>query len=72
MSYDGGTRVQGCYLLYLTNNMVKYHVVQQGSSATPLLHALVRRVKLLMTQLEIMLEVVHIPGDLAIQLVQMG
>eukprot|EP00957_Ditylum_brightwellii_P051557 3909819-Ditylum_brightwellii.AAC.1 len=40
---------------------------RQGSSATPSLHALVRRVKLLVAQLEITLEVVHAPGELVIQ-----
>eukprot|EP00957_Ditylum_brightwellii_P206836 15350209-Ditylum_brightwellii.AAC.1 len=46
--------------------MVTYHVVQHGSSTSPSLHALVKWVKLLTAQLEIMLEVVHVPGNLVI------
>eukprot|EP00957_Ditylum_brightwellii_P094143 7167567-Ditylum_brightwellii.AAC.3 len=67
MAYDSGAWFRGQYLLYFTDNIIMYYVIQQGSSSALFLHALVCRVKLLVAQLEILLEVVHVPGDLVIQ-----
>jgi hypothetical protein len=49
-------------LFYFTDNMVTYYIVSGGSSTSPELQKLVRRIKYLELALSIRLEVVHIPG----------
>jgi hypothetical protein len=49
-----------------TDNSVTYFVMQNGSSASPELHKLVRAAKLLEPQLGCWTEVVHVPGRLMI------
>jgi hypothetical protein len=39
--------VEGGTLFYFTNNMVTYYIVHNGSSTSPSLHKLIRRIKIL-------------------------
>lgn len=56
---DGPTR---CTLFYFTDNLVTYYIVTGGSSSSSELQKLIRRIKLLELQLNLKLEVVHVPG----------
>jgi hypothetical protein len=47
---------------YFTDNSVTYFAVQGGSSKSPGLQSLVRKIKLLELRLGCLLEVVHVPG----------
>eukprot|EP00957_Ditylum_brightwellii_P052058 3948729-Ditylum_brightwellii.AAC.1 len=67
IKFNKGKRVKGRYLIYFMDNLVTYHVVQRGSPLASSLHALVKQTKLLAVQLEIMLEVIHIPSNLVIR-----
>jgi hypothetical protein len=59
----GGTgRLQHSTLFYFTDNLVTYYIVSGGSSGSPELQKLIRRLKYLELLLGIRLEVVHIPG----------
>jgi hypothetical protein len=59
----GGTgRLNNATLFYFTDNLVSYYIVSGGSSASPELQKLLRRIKFLELTLSIRLEVVHIPG----------
>ena len=49
-------------LFYFTDNLVTYYIVTSGSSSSPELQKLLRRLKYLELLLEIRLEVVHVPG----------
>ena len=60
-------RLNGRHVFYFTDNLVSYHVVQRGSSRVASLHRLVRELKLLCAELCIILEVVHVPGDVMIR-----
>jgi hypothetical protein len=55
-------RLKNATLFYFTDNMVSYYIVSGGSSASPELQKLIRRIKFLELALSIRLEVVHIPG----------
>lgn len=55
-------RVRGCTVFYFTDNMVTYHIAHSGGSSSPELHKLLRRLKGLELELELHLEVVHVPG----------
>ena len=57
-----GGRLHNSTLFYFTDNMVTYYIVSGGSSTSPELQKLVRRIKYLELSLGIRLEVVHIPG----------
>jgi hypothetical protein len=58
--------MRGGTVFYFTDNIVTYFVMQNGSSASPELHKLVRAAKLLELQLGCRIEVVHVPGRLMI------
>lgn len=59
----GGTgRLSQSTLFYFTDNLVSYHIVSGGSSGSPELQKLLRRLKYLELCLSIRLEIVHIPG----------
>ena len=49
-------------LFYFTDNLVTYYIVSGGSSSSPELQKLLRRLKYLELVLGLRLEVVHIPG----------
>ena len=55
-------RIQGCTVFYFTDNMVTYYISHSGGSSSPELHKLLRRLKGLEMELELHLEVVHVPG----------
>ena len=55
-------RVRGCTVFYFTDNMVTYYIAHSGGSSSPELHKLLRRLKGLELELELHLEVVHVPG----------
>ena len=55
-------RVRGCMVLYFTDNLVSYFVVNGSSSRSPGLHSLVVKIKELEQELGCHLEVVHVPG----------
>jgi hypothetical protein len=57
---DGGT------LFYFTDNMVTYYIVHNGSSTSPALHSLIRRIKIIELRLGCRLEPIHVPGRLMI------
>jgi hypothetical protein len=59
--------VEGGTLFYFTDNMVTYYIVHNGSSTSPSLHALIRRIKILELRLKCRLEPIHVPGRLMIQ-----
>ena len=59
-------RVRGVILFYFTDNLVTYFVVQNGSSASPELHHLVRALKRMEILLGCRVEVIHVPGTLMI------
>jgi hypothetical protein len=54
------------YSIYFTDNMVTSYIVHNGSSTSPSLHNLIRRIKILELQLKCRLEPIHIPGRLMI------
>jgi len=54
-------------VFYFTDNITSYCVTNNGSSTSPSLHALLRKIKLLEMELNCRLEVVHVPGLLMIQ-----
>jgi hypothetical protein len=58
----GQGRLCGATLFYFTDNLVTYYIVSGGSSSSPELQKLLRRLKYLELVLEIRLEVVHVPG----------
>ena len=58
----GKGRLHNSTLFYFTDNMVTYYIVSGGSSSSPELQQLIRRLKYLELVLGIRLEVVHIPG----------
>ena len=60
-------QVQGATLFYFTDNLVTYFVTSDGSSRSPALHALIRRIKELEVELGCRLETIHVPGELMIQ-----
>jgi hypothetical protein len=58
----GQGRLHQATLFYFTDNVVTYYIVSGGSSGSPELQKLLRRLKYLEMTLSIRLEVVHIPG----------
>jgi len=58
----GNERLRGCTVFYFTDNMVSYYVAHSGGSSSPELHKLLRQLKQLELELDIHLEVVHVPG----------
>jgi hypothetical protein len=58
----GQGRLHNATLFYFTDNLVTYYIVSGGSSASPELQHLIRRIKYLELVLGIRLEVVHVPG----------
>jgi hypothetical protein len=54
-------------MFYFTDNMTTYFIVQGGSSSSPNLHELIRRIKDLEIKLGCRLEVIHVPGELMIK-----
>jgi hypothetical protein len=60
------TACKGTTLFYFTDNSVTYYPVSSGSSTSPHLQDLVRRIKLLELSLGCLLEVVHVPGVVVI------
>jgi hypothetical protein len=57
-----GQELQGATLFYFTDNMVTYYIVHNGSSRSPELHKIIRRIKALELQLRCRIEVIHVPG----------
>jgi hypothetical protein len=51
----------------MTDNLVSYYIVNQGSSWSEALHALVMEIKAICETLSCVLEVVHVPGRLMIE-----
>jgi hypothetical protein len=64
---DHSTDVAGTTVFYFTDNLVTYFITSAGSSRTPALHTLIRRVKELELALDLHLVVVHVPGVVMIQ-----
>jgi hypothetical protein len=62
----GTGRLQGRLVFFMTDNLVSYYIVNQGSSRSPALHRLVEEIKVACTTLDCQLEVVHVPGRLMI------
>jgi hypothetical protein len=58
--------VEGGTLFYFTDNMVTYYIVHNGSSTSPSLHSLIRRIKILELRLQCRLEPIHVPGRLMV------
>ena len=56
------TRFCARYVFYFPDNNLAYHAVQRGSSKVHHLHRIVREIKLLVADMDAILEVVHIPG----------
>jgi hypothetical protein len=59
---QGEEELRGLTPFYFTDNMVTYYIVHNGSSRSPELHKLIRRIKLLELQLGCRVEVIHVPG----------
>jgi hypothetical protein len=59
---QGKGRLWNATLFYFTDNLVTYYIVSGGSSSSPELQKLIRRLKYLELLLVVRLEVVHIPG----------
>jgi hypothetical protein len=59
---DRNGRLRGATLFYFTDNLVTYYIVASGSSSSPELQKLIRRLKHLEIIIGIRLEVVHVPG----------
>jgi hypothetical protein len=59
---QGHDRLRNATLFYFTDNLVTYYIVSGGSSSSPELQKLIRRLKYLELALGVRLEVVHIPG----------
>jgi hypothetical protein len=57
---------KGTTVFYFTDNSVTYFAVSSGSSTSPHLQDLVRRIKLLELTPGCLLEVVHVPGVVVI------
>jgi hypothetical protein len=55
-------RLHQATMFYFTDNVVTYYIVSGGSSGSPELQKLLRRLKTLELTLSIRLEVVHVPG----------
>jgi hypothetical protein len=53
---------RGSTFFYFTDNSTTYYTVSSGSSKSPGIHLLVKRIKQLEIELGIHLEVVHVPG----------
>jgi hypothetical protein len=58
----GAERVRGTTVFYFTDNSTTYFCVQNGSSKSPGLHALIRKIKLVELQLGCRLVAIHVPG----------
>jgi hypothetical protein len=58
--------VEGRTLFFFTDNMVTYYIVHNGSSTSPSLHNLIRRIKILELRLKYRLEPIHVPGRLMV------
>lgn len=59
-------RLRGRMVFYMTDNLVSYYIINQGSSRTPGLHQLALEIKELCLQLGCQVEVVHVPGTIMI------
>lgn len=59
-------RLNGMMVFYMTDNLVSYYIINQGSSRSPGLHELVLEIKEICLELGCQLEVVHVPGTLMI------
>ena len=57
-----GTTLRGATVFYFTDNSASYYIVSGGSSTSPGLHQLVEQIQLLILDMEIILEAVHVPG----------
>jgi hypothetical protein len=63
---EGRTYVRGGTLFYFTDNSSVYFIIKGGSSKSPELHKLARRIKELEIELGCRLEPIHVPGLLMI------
>jgi hypothetical protein len=54
--------LRGVTFFYFTDNMTTYYTFMSGSSKSPSIHSLLEDIKLLEIELEIVLEVIHVPG----------
>ena len=59
--------VRGATLFYFTDNSTTYWVTHAGSSTSPGLHELVEQIQLISLDLDVHLQVVHVPGLVMIQ-----
>lgn len=62
----GSDRLRGRMVFAMTDNLVSYYVINQGSSRSPHLHQLVMEIKAICQELGCQLEVVHVPGTIMI------
>ena len=60
--YSDLKRIRQTTVFYFTDNTVTYYIGASGSSAEPKLHDLISNIRLLEIELDIHLNVVHIPG----------
>ena len=58
----GKSGFTGATFFYFTDNLVTYFITFSGTSTSPELHAMIQVIKELEIELDITLEVVHIPG----------
>jgi hypothetical protein len=54
--------ITGVTFFYFTDNIVTYYIVTSGSSTSPALHEIVEEIKRLEIELDLILEVIHLPG----------
>jgi hypothetical protein len=54
--------ILGVTFFYFTDNIVTYYIVTSGSSTSPALHEMVEEIKRLEIELDLILEVIHVPG----------
>lgn len=59
-------RLQGTTVFYITDNLVSYYIINNGSSRSPKLHEIVTEILELVEELGCRLEIVHAPGKLMI------
>ena len=64
---NGLGRVTNRLLLYITDNMVTYHIFQRGTSKSTSLCTLFLRIKLLELDLKCHIQVIHVPGTTMIR-----
>jgi hypothetical protein len=62
LAANNSEAVRGATLFYFTDNSGTYWISQKGASRSPGLHRLIRLIKLLELELNVELQVIHVPG----------